>query len=212
MVLLDSIQRDRAFSIATNLDSNLKDRCHQVWYLWGKSIVQKVWMLQLYTRTASSYICFELVKSHWEISSLKVLISRAEAAIFSCVLYCQLHIIFEFRLHAVLRRRGFQHISFWQNLQRVLEWLESEEYGASPEEVSHYKAQCHAIYPRAQAFKPPQIASTSVNDSTSNSTTITTPSTTTTANHNHVDFPSSWDWLLIPATKAVQGAEALKVT
>lgn len=78
-----------------------------------------------------------------------------------------------------------------QNLQRVLEWLESEEYGASPEEVSHYKAQCHAIYPRAQAFKPPQTASTSVNDSTSDSTTITTPSTTTTANHNHVDFPSS---------------------
>ncbi|XP_069977834.1 N-alpha-acetyltransferase 15, NatA auxiliary subunit [Penaeus vannamei] len=106
MVLLDSIQRDRAFSIATNLDAHLKARSHQ-------------------------------------------------------------------------------------NLQRVLEWLESEEYGASPEEVSHYKAQCHAIYPRAQAFKPPQTASTSVNDSTSDSTTITTPSTTTTANHNHVDFPSS---------------------
>lgn len=38
MVLLDSIQRDRAFSIATNLDAHLKARSHQVCYLEGKFV------------------------------------------------------------------------------------------------------------------------------------------------------------------------------
>ncbi|KAG7177641.1 N-alpha-acetyltransferase 15, NatA auxiliary subunit-like 2 [Homarus americanus] len=108
MVLLDSVQRERALSIATILDSHLHDRTHQ-------------------------------------------------------------------------------------NTQQVLEWMESREFGATPEQLSHYKAQCHAIYPRARAFCPPQPASTSsTSDSTSDSTTTTTITTTSsTANHNHVDSPSS---------------------
>ncbi|XP_071539281.1 N-alpha-acetyltransferase 15, NatA auxiliary subunit isoform X2 [Panulirus ornatus] len=110
MVLLDSVQRERALSIATAVDPHLKDRTHE-------------------------------------------------------------------------------------NMQKVLQWLESREYGASLEQLSHYKVQCHAIFPRARAFMPPQPASTSTtSDSTSDSTTtttITTTSITSTANHNHVDSLSS---------------------
>nr|XP_045626125.1 N-alpha-acetyltransferase 15, NatA auxiliary subunit-like [Procambarus clarkii] len=110
MVLLDSVQRERALSIATVLDAHLTDRTHQ-------------------------------------------------------------------------------------NMQQVLEWLESREFGATPEQLSHYKTQCHVICPRARAFCPPQPASTSsTSDSTGDSTITTTTTVSTTSstpNHNHVDSPSS---------------------
>lgn len=41
MVLLDSIQRGRAFSIATNLDAHLKARSHQVCFLEKKFLIFK---------------------------------------------------------------------------------------------------------------------------------------------------------------------------
>lgn len=102
-----------------------------------------------------------------------------------------------------------------QNLHKVLEWLESREVGGTPEQLSRYKAQSHALFPRARAFLPPESVSTSSSSSSSTSTTTTSTTTTTaadsisntnctvttntttttaataTANHNHVDAPSS---------------------
>ena len=102
-----------------------------------------------------------------------------------------------------------------QNLHKVLEWLESREVGGTPELLSRYKAQSHALFPRARAFLPPESVSSSLSSSstttittttnatsiaadsiaTTNSTTIT--AATATANHNHVDSASSWNSVMV---------------
>lgn len=75
-----------------------------------------------------------------------------------------------------------------QNCRATLEFLESEEMSASPEEISHFKSVCHEIFPYAIAFMPPQQTSTTT------TTTTTTPdpnnsinSVANTNHHNHVD-------------------------
>lgn len=95
-----------------------------------------------------------------------------------------------------------------ENLHKVLEWLESREVEGTPEQLSHYKAQSHALFPRARAFMPQSSSSSSSSSTTTTTTTasdsisstnstVTTITTTTTtaatatANHNHVDSPSS---------------------
>ncbi|XP_066937561.1 N-alpha-acetyltransferase 15, NatA auxiliary subunit isoform X2 [Macrobrachium rosenbergii] len=99
-------------------------------------------------------------------------------------------------LDSVQRERGLtiataldSHLlgSTHQNAQSVLKWLESSEFNATAEEISHYKSQCHEVFPRARAFYPPQPSTTESSDPSSTSTS----QSTSTANHNHVDSPSS---------------------
>ncbi|KAK3861210.1 hypothetical protein Pcinc_032785 [Petrolisthes cinctipes] len=111
-------------------------------------------------------------------------------------------------LDSVQRDRGLEiatsldeHLTdrTYQIAQLTLEWLESKEFGATPDEVAHYKSQCHAAFPRACVFMPPQsptanTTTTGTSDASAtadgacDSTTATTNSTSTAmANHNHVD-------------------------
>ena len=74
-------------------------------------------------------------------------------------------------------------VFFLQVTTAALEWIESREFNGTPEEITNYKNSCAMIYPRAQAFKPPQppslVNAEEMNDKAPSS------------NHNHVDSQES---------------------